>query len=793
MRRILTLSLLLLSAAVQLSAENKLTDEEQARPKVGVVLSGGGAKGAAHIGILKYLEEQGIPIDCIVGTSMGSIIGGLYAMGYSPDEMADIIKNVDWSLYMSNDVARRQLSYLSKKKHQGYSINIPFSFGEKESRENIKTRNKTALMNSLPSGVISGNNLVNLFNSLSIGYTDSLDFDKLPVQYACVATELVSGGEKIHRKGIVPMAIRSSMAIPGVFSPVYSEDEVLVDGGMLNNFPVDVCRGLGADIIIGVSLAEDLEKDPEMLRSLPSQIKQLKGIITGKGLEEHKQMCDLFIAPDIKGYGMMSFNAKSIETLVQRGYEAAADSSAALEHIKEMIGDRVGEARRFNAPKARRISDREFTISEIRLHGVSGDESRWLLRKCGLRTGVPVHSEDVNKAISMFYGTNAFSDITYTYTEDGVGDSYILDIRFRDAKPHVISMGMNTNSHDAVTTGIRIGFNDQKLTGFRAVVNLKMGYNPSAAVTFSAVPAVWPRVNLSYEFNKRDVDTYTHGILDSDFRYKRQNLSLYLSEYHLKFFNLKGGVFAERVAIPRMFLTGATTEYGSRIAPLKQFGAFAEINFDNLDQDYFASRGVHAYLHARSYLLQHRAGAFEKRPVHRISGGVQGYIPLVSGRLELIPNASFSLNFTEDAIFDTDINKGFGNDMPNYLYPTMGNYIGGPQAGMDLPQQVPFAGLYETVSVENAICAGADLRLRIFGRHYISARVSAARTAPLELLFSDELSLSDGSTLHIDNLSHIGAALRYSIDTMIGPVCLEAGWSTLSRKMGLFFSMGRYF
>ena len=182
------------------------------RPKIGLVLSGGGAKGAAHIGVLKYIEEVGIPIDYIAGTSMGSIVGGMYALGYSPDEILELISTVDWDRLISNKVERKKVCYNMKDESRKYLVNVPFAMGEK-----IKT---SSFKNTLPSGIVSGDNLINLFNSLSVGYSDPVDFNDLPTPFLCIATNVINGEADILNKGIFSKSIRASMAIPILFDLV---------------------------------------------------------------------------------------------------------------------------------------------------------------------------------------------------------------------------------------------------------------------------------------------------------------------------------------------------------------------------------------------------------------------------------------------------------------------------------------------------------------------------------------------------------------------------------------------
>ena len=257
MKRYITIVIAIL-VAFSLSAQTQTLVKRQADslqtyhgPRVGVVLGGGGAKGAAHIGVLKYLEEMGIPVSFVTGTSMGSIIGGLYALGYEPDELTSVISSVDWTRLMSNAIERRLLSNEQRFYADRELLSVPFGSGDMGfAREN--------LINSLPASLINSSNIQNLFGRLSVGYTDSMDFNKLPIPYACVATDIITGDSVVIHSGSFPMAIRSSMAIPGIFSPVKWGKYLLADGGLVNNFPVDVCKRMGADIVIGVEVAGDL-------------------------------------------------------------------------------------------------------------------------------------------------------------------------------------------------------------------------------------------------------------------------------------------------------------------------------------------------------------------------------------------------------------------------------------------------------------------------------------------------------------------------------------------------------
>ena len=201
-----------------------LHSQEQ-RKKVGVVLSGGGAKGMAHIKALKVIEEAGIPIDYIAGTSMGAIVGGLYAIGYTPEQLDSMVRKQDWTFLLSDRIKRSAMSLTDRERSEKYTVSIPFTKTPKD---------------AATGGIMKGQNLANLFSDLTVGYHDSIDFNKLPIPFACVAANVVNGEQIVFHDGILSTAMRASMAIPGVFTPVRQDSMVLVDGGIVNNYPADV-------------------------------------------------------------------------------------------------------------------------------------------------------------------------------------------------------------------------------------------------------------------------------------------------------------------------------------------------------------------------------------------------------------------------------------------------------------------------------------------------------------------------------------------------------------------------
>lgn len=302
----------------------QMLSEAAARPKVGVVLSGGGAKGTAHVGVLKVLERAGIPIDYIVGTSMGAIVGSLYSIGYSPEELDSIMMKQDWKQLLSDQQKRENMSLESKEESDRYILSLPFH--EKP-------------QDAISGGVLRGRNIGNMLWELTEGYHDSIDFQKMPIPFACVSQDVVTGKEIVHTSGVLPIAVRASMSLPGIFAPVVLGDHILIDGGMVNNYPVDVARKLGADIIIGADVQEELKTAEELENDIFAQFMQLIDLQGQARWKDNIRNSDVYIKINIKGYSTASFKTEAIDTLINRGELAAMEKIDQIYAIKKQLGD----------------------------------------------------------------------------------------------------------------------------------------------------------------------------------------------------------------------------------------------------------------------------------------------------------------------------------------------------------------------------------------------------------------------------------------------------------------------
>jgi len=289
----------------------------QERPKIGLTFSGGGARGIAHVGVLKVLEEVGIKIDYITGTSMGSIVGGLHSIGYTALELEEIILSQNWDEILLDEISLRSISIEEKDDQDIYIGSFPIEEGKL----------------NLPVGLVAGQQVHALVNKLCLSVHHIEDFSKLPIPFLCIATDIETGEEVILNSGFLPDAIRASMSIPSLFAPIEIEGQLLVDGGLLRNFPVSDAIDMGADYVIGVDVGIPLYYKKE-LNSLVRIMNQAISFQTVKSTQEEREQCDILIEPAVEDYSIMDF--RKAKELIALGEEAARKMLPLLETMKQM-------------------------------------------------------------------------------------------------------------------------------------------------------------------------------------------------------------------------------------------------------------------------------------------------------------------------------------------------------------------------------------------------------------------------------------------------------------------------
>lgn len=782
MKHFLVISISLFISILGCHAQQGPASDE--RPKVGVVLAGGGAKGAAHIGVLKYLEEKGIPVDYVTGTSMGSIIGGFYALGYSPVQIDSIIKSVDWSSLLKNGTDRNSRSYKVKYVNDRMLVDVPFAFREDETRisnneltqiNEMRLRNSGELINesfnspfmrSISSGVIDGDNILNLFNDLSVGYQDSLDFNTLPIPYACVATDMLNGGEFVIHSGKVAYAMRSSMAIPILFAPVEYGDRLLVDGGMVNNFPTDVCREMGADIIIGVELNEGFRPSREDVNSMPGLLGQLFKIVTSGNNASNRKLCDLYVRPDISGFGMLSFNAAAVDSLVNRGYAAAEAFEAQIDSIKTLVGPAV---KTLQSPPAVTLDSKVINLSSISIKGVNAEEKRWLLRKWPIPLNTPMSAEELRGILSKFKGTGFYGAVDYSVIDDAPGsEQQTLFIEIEKRPASSFHVGLFADSQEAVALGSNLFFGQNKISGWNSSVETKLGYNPYADVTasFAALGLITMNINAKYGFTHFQPNNFGVSYM-GQLPYHRFDLKLYLSDFYSRYNDIKFGLeFKRRSYKPH------DVQYDYLLySEYSMMDGFVDYSYNNTDDVWNPTKGLRFNLRGEYDFYFKILDKMVEYNEHSINSGTvycsaETFLSDASGHVTFIPQIYYRKVF----------NVGYGIE---------DTFIGGYQSGKFLDQQIPFVGMskLEFVPVEDLGIARIDVRYNFLKKHHLTAMYNYMLT-------------SESYAHESDGLKNMGAGMMYTYDTPIGPLNLCLHWNDLYKdrsRWGAYVSLGYYF
>ncbi|HYI76924.1 MAG TPA: patatin-like phospholipase family protein [Chryseolinea sp.] len=428
------------------------------RPKIGLVLSGGGAKGIAHIGILKAMEEAGLTPDYITGTSMGSIVGGLYAAGYSADELKTVVLDANWSELLTNKIPYNHVTFEEKPFYGRYLADFYF-----EHKKLI-----------LPKGIIEGEALIQLFSRLTRYVHGIGDFNKLPIPFACVATDITTGKPVVLDKGSLALSMRASMAIPSIFTPVRIDGRLLVDGGLVRNMPVNEVLAMGADIVIGVFVSGDLDPE-ENLTSAVSIMMQSAFITSAFDSREQMAKCNILISPDLQGFSTGSFNMAP--QILERG----EDTGKKYREIFKKLADSLN---RFGPGHVvvKSQEEQQYQFKEVQVEGTSDDRKNFVLGKFRFRPGESISIDELEERIRIIYGTQYFEKLWYEIL-DSEG-SHILKVYATERPQTQIRFAYH---YDAENKGGVVG----NVTLRNVLLN-------RSRTIFEADLATFPRVMLDY-------------------------------------------------------------------------------------------------------------------------------------------------------------------------------------------------------------------------------------------------------------------------------------------------------
>ena len=680
--------LLLIAVLVGGSVIAQDDSKEPPRKKVAVVLSGGGAKGMAHIGVLKVLEKAGIPVDIVTGTSMGSIIGGLYSIGYNANSLDSMVRVQDWSYVITDKEDMSRQSLIDRQKQNTYFFTSGLTIGKRD-------------MNA--GGIIKGKNLAELFQQLCTGFTDSLDFSRdLPKPFACVATDIIDNSEVVFHSGRLPQAMRASMAIPAAFSPVRMGDKVLVDGGLKNNYPADIAREMGAEIVIGVSV-QGAPKTAEELGGTMSILNQIIDINCKNKYDDNVAITDLHMKVDTKGYTPASFSQAAIDTLIRRGEEEAMRHWDELIALKERIGVEKSYQPEILHPIRPGVMTDKHRILGYTFENMTPKDERFLRQKFGLDKKL-ANKDSIDAKLEQELTTSMRVDLFYQTAECRLVPEHLPEVTRRMRIPGI------WNTQDSIwghADGVRVVLT----AGERKTVQIHGGVRYDneeyAALQIGLdIPlkaAIPVNTDITLRLGKRLMargeltvhpSSFTRELLPINFSFSHINLQMGLRWDYMHYRDKLGSDNSIQMTLENEHF----------------FSYRARLNVNSEDNWYFPTTGTrfnaeYAYLTDNFTKLDDKTGMSEVRADWRMS-------------------FTFGSRFTLQPMFYGRLL--FGTVTP----PVFGNTIGGDWFGHYVEQQMPFAGIGNMEYVKSKfLAAHIQAQQRIGSNNYILFKVATGQHA----------------------------------------------------------------
>lgn len=711
------------------------------KPKIGLVLSGGGAKGLAHIGVLKVLEQAGVKVDYIGGTSMGSIIGGLYASGYTAKQLDSIFSNTNFDELLQDYIPRSSKSFYEKRNDEIYSLILPF--------QNFKI--------GFPLAYSKGMYNYNLFAKLTFPVRNITDFSKLPIPFICMATDIENGKPVVLNKGYLPQAMLASSAIPSLFNPVAIDGKLLIDGGVTDNYPVEEVRKMGADIIIGVDVQDNL-KDRNSLKNATKILLQVSNMDMINKMETKRKLTDIYIKPDITNFSVVSFDDG--KKIVRNGEEAAF---AVFEQLKKF-----GDSTAVYKPLNYQNSNDSINIGKIDVTKLDNNTRSYVLGKLHFKPKSKISFADLRKGIDNLNATQNFSSINYTLEKKNEEDILKVNLTENQVKTF-LKFGLH---YDGLYKSALLFNITHKKTLFKndvASFDLAIGDN----IRYNFDYYVDNGFYLSYGIKTR-FNTFSRDI-SNDFNNGLTFQELGINSFNINYSDFSNQVYVQTVFIQK-FLIGGGIEYkylkikSKTLETDKQLfdksdyvSVFGYFKYDSFNNKYFPKRGWYFDGMATSYLYSSNySNQFNRYSI------IKGDIGFVK---------TFYKKFT------LKVNSETGFAVGHESTPFLNFFLGG-YGYMTINNFKHFYG-YDFVGLS--------------GDSYIKS----CFTLDYEFLKKNHLNFS-ANYANIENKlfasgnwfkkpQHNGYAIGYGMETIVGPIEVKYSWSPELSKGYTWFSVGFWF
>ncbi len=703
------------------------------RPKIGLVLSGGGAKGFAHVGALKVIEEAGIPVDYITGTSVGSIVGGLYAVGYDASMLENIIQNQNWEELLSNGFKREYIPAITKEELSRYLLSLP-----------IETRKI-----SIPIGLLNGQNVMEFFTYLTYGYHEVNDFSKLPIPFECIAADIATGEEVVLKKGFLPKAIRASMAVPAAIAACEIDGRMLVDGGIVNNFPVDRCREMGADIIIGIDIQDDL-LTKDKIKSIPDVISQLTSLMSIERSEKNRKNVNILIRPEISGYSASSFDTESAIVLMKRGEEAARKMLPQLIRMRDSLGIKPV----FKKPRELPDDSELVDVNKIEVEGTDKTNIVSFMGKMGIIKDKNVTLQHIRQSVSRIYATGNYESVDFRISG---GAKKIINITVKESSTQRLNVGLHYDTDNKAAALINTTIYSDRISGSNVSLDAKLSSLPMFSARYSLDRGWKPGFTVFGSFISDKIWGYENDRKTSEVNVQMINFQVATQAVISDAFRISIGASLEHFR----FGTVIGVRDVSELKDKTFYNYFAKLKLDELNHPYFPTKGW-AMDGIFKLITDNGLTYSENSPLALLGLTIRG-AKQISNRLVLLP--SFYSQFT------------FASVAPIYYK----SYIGGFQRTNYFGAYIPFAGLRRMeLSADNVAIARLDLRLRLWQKVFVSVNPNIG-------MYGNSISP------FIEGNFMVGGGASIAYDSVVGPIEFYLSTSNINQKVSAFFSLGYCF
>lgn len=718
-------------------------------PKVGLVLSGGGAKGLAHIGVLKVLEEEGVQIDYIGGTSMGAMIGGLYAAGYSVSQLDSIFRTTDLDKVVQDNLPRRVKSAYDKENDEKYALTLPF--------QKFKI--------GVPLALSKGQNTFNLFNQLMYQARFTNDFTKLPIPFVCIATDAETGEEVVLSSGNLPKAVVASGTFPSLFHPAVIDGRYLIDGGIVNNYPIEEVRKMGADIIIGVDVQTDL-LEREDLASAAKIIMQIVNFQMLQTMEEKQRATDIYIKPDITDYNVISFS---------QGKEIVKNGVIAAEKYRTQFRELAKLQEETGKRETKKLKNTPYlnTISSIEIRGAENYSRAYVLGKLRFKLDQPISFIEFKEGFNRLNATQNFKTIGYHFEkqEGSNQDKLIIDLEEDNIKTF-LRFGLHYD--ELYKSGLLLNITHKNLLSRNDVISgdLILGDNFRYNLDYHIDNGFYWSFGLKSRFNQfksevpinfSELIPNYQGLKNISVNYYDFTQQIYVQTIFKQLFSLGAGLEYKVIDINSGTITMEGQDFNDVVKSSNFLSAYSYITLDTYDKKYFPKNGL--YFDGNFKWVLNSTVLGDKLGRYSIVQGEIGYAKTFFSKFTLLLDSEVGFNIGKtDGVLDFLLG-GYG-------YNTINNFK-------------HFYG-YDFLSIKgnSYIKGGVGIDVEVFKKHHLNFYANYANAGD---------NLYERLDSWFTKPSYTGYSFGYGFETIVGPIELKYSWSPEVQESFWWVNVGFWF